>query len=194
MKKILNSPVVALVITFVLVFASLALNTRIRLGGQCDEITAGLYSGKGVSPCIADGLRSLCTASEKMLTLAGQLGIDVDSLDSDGEYADEDPADLINDIRNALRYEDGSARYLYYLYEALLSKDYAMETALARASLSEADSAAFLDAKEEADQARAVIQNADYNNTVRAFLKKYDRFPTSQIASFSGVSMPKLFA
>ncbi|MBO5544622.1 MAG: hypothetical protein J5949_08315 [Oscillospiraceae bacterium] len=194
MKKILSSPVVALIITFVLVFASLALNTRIRLGGQCDEITAGLYSGKGGSPCIADGLRSLCTASEKMLTLAGQLGIDVDSLDSDGEYADEDPADLINDIRNALRYEDGSARYLYYLYEALLSKDYAMETALARAALSEADAAAFLEAREEASQARAVVDNDSYNNTVRAFLKKYDRFPTSQIASFSGVSMPKLFA
>ena len=194
MKKILSSPVVALIITFVLVFASLALNTRIRLGGQCDEITAGLYAGEGGSPCIADGLRSLCTASEKMLTLAGQLGIDVDSLDSDGEYADEDPADLINDIRNALRYEDGSVRYLYYLYEALLSKDYAMETALARAALSEADAAAFLEAREEASQARAVVDNDSYNNTVRAFLKKYDRFPTSQIASFSGVSMPKLFA
>ena len=194
MKKILSSPVVALIITFVLVFASLALNTHIRLGGQCDEITAGLYAGKGGSPCIADGLRSLCTASEKMLTLAGQLGIDVDSLDSDGEYADEDPADLINDIRNALRYEDGSARYLYYLYEALLSKDYAMETALARAALSEADAAAFLEAREEASQARAVVDNDSYNNTARAFLKKYDRFPTSQIASFSGVSMPKLFA
>ena len=194
MKKILSSPVVALVITFVLVFASLALNTRIRLGGQCDEITAGLYAGEDGSPCIADGSRSLCTASEKMLTLAGQLGIDVDSLDSDGEYADEDPADLLNDIRNALRYEDGSARYLYYLYEALLSKDYAMETALARAALSEADAAAFLEAREEASQARAVVDNDSYNNTVRAFLKKYDRFPTSQIASFSGVSMPKLFA
>ena len=193
MKKILKNPAVALIITFVLVFVSLQLNTRIKFGGQCDEISAQLYNSAG-SPCIADGMRTLCSATEKMLTLAGQLGIDVSTLDSDGKYADEQAADLISDIRSALRYEDGSARYLYYLYEALLSKTYAMETALARSALSDADSAAFLAAKEEASQARTLVENADYNDIVRTFLKRYDRFPTSLIASFAGVSMPNLFA
>ena len=194
MKKFLSNPAVALIITVVLVLVSLVLNTRVRLGGQCDEITATLYSSEDGSPCIADGLRSLCSASEKMLTLSRQLGIDADKLDSDSEYSDEEIENLIADTRASLRYGDGSARYLYYLYEALLSKTYAMETALGRASLSSADTEAFLTAKEEAAQAQALIAGTDYNDTVRAFLKKYDRFPTSAIASFSGVTMPKLFA
>ena len=194
MKRFLSNPAVALIITVVLVLISLVLNTRVRLGGQCDEITATLYSSEDGSPCIADGLNSLCSASEKMLTLSRQLGIDADELDDDSEYSDEEIENLIADTRASLRYGDGSARYLYYLYEALLSKTYAMESALGRSELSSSDTEKLLAAKEQAEQAQALITGTDYNDNVRAFLKKYDRFPTSAIASFSGVTMPKLFA
>ena len=49
-------------------------------------------------------------------------------------------------------------------------------------------------ANNDAAEAKNAIDLSSYNDSVRSFLKEYSHFPTPQLASISGVEMPKFFS
>ena len=61
-------------------------------------------------------------------------------------------------------------------------------------SLNGTDVEIFSSAQHAAAEAKAAIDASEYHNTVRTFLKRYDRFPTSGLASLVGLKMPQVFS
>ena len=185
MKKFFSSPVVALILAFIAVIGSVIINTRVRLGKQCDALIDCFYSqpySNEVS--IADSLQTLCNASEQIVLL----GVKYEVEDA------EDAVRFIDPIRDAIRVRSCHAEGIYRDYQQLLKATFSMESMLARMQLSDSDEESYANAQRSAASAKVGIDASTYNDNVRSFLKYNGRFPTPQIAALSGVSMPELFA
>ncbi|MBQ9663257.1 MAG: hypothetical protein IJV40_08925 [Oscillospiraceae bacterium] len=185
MKKFFSNPVVAVLLTVVVVIGSVVLNTRTRLGKQCEAVSGLFYSPDRASEAsIADSLRTLCNASEQLVLLGVKYDVD------DAEEA----MDALDEIRDAIRNQSRDMDNLFEEYQDLLKDTFSLESALSRMTLSEADEASYASAQHAASDAKAAIDSSSYNDTVRGFLKRYHQFPTPQIAKLSGVTLPTLFA
>ena len=180
MKKIIYNPIFAIVLTVVLMIVSVLLNTRVKLGRQCETLCNQFY-GDGM---IADSLESLCSASEQLVILGERYQLD----------EADDAMSSIQSIRAMLQQHSFEAEDIYDRYYELLKSTFSLEGILARSALSEEDAGTFVSAQHSAAEAKAAIDNSSYNEVVRAFLNRNHRFPTPQLASVSGVNMPELFA
>ena len=171
MKKIIYNPVFAVALTVVLMIVSVLLNTRVKLGRQCDTLCNQFYEEN----MIAASLESLCSASEQL-----------------------DEADVamssVRSLREMLQQRSYEASDIYDRYYELLKNTFSLEGILERTALSEEDAGTFASAKHSAAEAKSAIDNSSYNDVVRAFLNRNHRFPTPQLASVSGENMPELFA
>ena len=173
MKKLFSNPSFALVLTLVLMIASVLLNTRIKLGKQCETLCA-----------ISASLVSLCDASEQLARLGERYQVD----------EADDTLETTRSVRELLQERSYDAEEIYDHYYDLLKSVFSLEGTLARTALSEEDAGAFVSAQHTAAEAKAMIDNSSYNELVRIFLNRNRRFPTPQLASLSGVYMPELFA
>ena len=180
MKKLFSNPSFALVLTLVLMIASVLLNTRVKLGRQCETLCERFYGDSMISA----SLSSLCDASEQLALLGKRYQLD---------EADE-AMETTRSIQALLQEHSYDAAEIYDRYYELLKSDFSLEGTLARTALSEEDAGTFVSAQHAAAEAKAVIDNSAYNELVHNFLNKNHRFPTPQLASVSGVQMPELFA
>ena len=180
MKKILNNPVFAVSLTVVLMIVSVLLNTRVKLGRQCD-VLCNLFYGESM---ISDSLETLCGASEQLVILGDRYQLD----------EADDTMNSIRSVREMLQQRSYEAEDIYARYYELLKSTFSLEGILARSALSEEDADTFVSAQHTAAEAKATIDNSSYNDVVRTFLNRNHRFPTPQLASVSGVTMPELFA
>ena len=180
MKKIIYNPIFAIVLTVVLMIVSVLLNTRVKLGRQCETLCNQFY-GDGM---IADSLESLCSASEQLVILGERYQLD----------EADDAMSWIRSIRAMLQQHSFEAEDIYDRYYELLKSTFSLEGILTRSALSEEDAGTFVSAQHSAAEAKAAIDNSSYNEVVRAFLNRNHRFPTPQLASVSRVNMPELFA
>ena len=180
MKKILNNPVFAVSLTVVLMIVSVLLNTRVKLGRQCDAL-CNLFYGESM---ISDSLETLCGASEQLVILGDRYQLD----------EADDTMNSIRSVREMLQQRSYEAEDIYARYYELLKSTFSLEGILARSALSEEDADTFVSAQHTAAEAKATIDNSSYNDVVRTFLNRNHRFPTPQLASVSGVTMPELFA
>ena len=184
MKKLFANPAFALLLTVVVVLATMLISTRVGFGKKCSVLTDGFYSRNDGETPIAVSLRALCSASEQI----AQLG-----LPHDAEVAD-DLMETSDGLREMLRSPSVSLRTVNSLYDSLLSELFAMETLLGRVELSESELAVFAEARRSAAEAKAAIDASAFNVEVYQFLKRYDRFPTAALASLTGVAMPCAFS
>ena len=186
MKKFLSNPVVAMLIAVVVVIASVLINTKVRFGPICENVREGFDLGIGSEAAIASELKTLCNAAERLTILAGQNDT---AADEAGELES-----CIEEMRLQLANEDRPLHALYTCYETILRDCFALESALARLPLSEADTESLSAAQHDAASAKAAIDDSSYNDSVYSFQKRYHHFPTVQLAGLAGVSMPELFA
>ena len=175
--KLFKSPVFATILTIVVVFASILLNTNVKFGRKCEAVTDQFFNG---SASIASRLESLSTDAASLAAVAERCDVD---------------AALVQSYNSALRGALQSENvYLTRLaYSSLSSSLTALTGQLANTELSAAD-------KEEVERctasiadAQSAISAADYNETVRAFQRRYDHFPTNVLADMAGVDMPQTF-
>ncbi len=184
MKKLFSNTVFAVALTVVLVLLSIILNTRIGLGKKCNYVTDQFYSPTNGETSIASELRSLCNASENLILLAVK----------NGQESPEAATAEIAEIRELLNDECRKAGRIYPVYEQLLKETFRLESDLSRMDLSEEDAEALAEATTQAYNAKTAIDASSYNDSARAFLKHYRRFPAPLFAALSGVTMPQLFA
>ena len=180
MKKLFSNPSFATALTLVLMIASVLLNTRIKLGKQCETLCERFYGDS----MIAASLGSLCDASEQLALLGERYQTD----DAD------DALEITRSVRGRLQEHSYDAEEIYDQYSELLKSAFSLEGTLARTALSEEDAEAFLSAQHAAAEAKSVIDNSSYNELVRIFLNRNRRFPAPQLAALSGVHMPEPFA
>ena len=180
MKKFFSNPVVAMILAVVVVIGSVVVNTRVKLGRECEAVSGRFYGASS----IADDLLTLCGASEKLVLLGTRCGV------TDAE----DAMEPIGQIRELVRERSYEAGAIFEQYDQLLKDTFALESQLARMDLGAEDAEAYSGAQHSAAEAKAGIDGSAYNDSVRSFLKHNGSFPTPQIAAFSGVSLPEYFA
>ena len=180
MKKLFSNPSFALVLTLVLMIASVLLNTRVKLGKQCETLCERFYGDSTISASLV----SLCDASEQLARLGERYQVD----------EADDTLETTRSVRELLQERSYDAEEIYDHYYDLLKSVFSLEGTLARTALSEEDAGAFVSAQHTAAEAKAMIDNSSYSELVRIFLNRNRRFPTPQLASLSGVHMPELFA
>ena len=184
MKKQLSRPSVAILIAVIVVVSTVLLQTRFRFGKICDDITNQFYHGGRDGKSIASELSNLTDAAEVLSGLAHLYDL---------EEAQE-AMDVISAMREQLRLESSDTSVIHGLYKSLLSETFTLESLLARQELNEADSRVLSSAQHSAAMAKAAIDESAYHDAVRAFLKRYDRFPTAWLASLVGLKMPQVFS
>ena len=180
MKKLISNPSFALVLTLVLMIASVLLNTRVKLGKQCETLCERFYGDSTISASLV----SLCDSSDQLARLGERYQVD----------EADDTLETTRSVRELLQERSYDAEEIYDHYYDLLKSVFSLEGTLARTALSEEDAGAFVSAQHTAAEAKAMIDNSSYNELVRIFLNRNRRFPTPQLASLSGVHMPELFA
>ena len=184
MKRILSRPSVAFLIAVLVVISTILLQTRFRFGKICESVNDQFYHGGRDGTSIASELGNLADAAEILAGLAHLYDLD----------ESEDVMNVISSLREQLRLESSDTDTIHDLYKSLLSDTFMLETLLSRQELSEIDAETLSSAQHNAALAKAAIDGSGYHDTVRAFLKRYDRFPTSSLASLVGVKMPQVFS
>ena len=184
MKKILSRPSVAFLIAVLVVIATILLQTRFRFGKICGSVNDQFYHDGQDGTSIASELGNLADAAEILAGLAHLYDLD----------ESRDVMDVIGSLREQLRLESSDTGTIHDLYKALLSDTFMLETLLSRQELSDTDAETFSSAQHNAALAKAAIDESGYHDTVRTFLKRYDRFPTNGLASLVGIKMPQVFS
>ena len=184
MKKPLSNPSIAALIAVIVVISTILLQTRFRFGKICDDVNEQFYHDSRDRSSIASELGNLADAAEVLSGLAHLYDLD----------EAQEAMNTIGSLREHLRLESNDISVIHELYKTLLSETFTLESLLARQELNGTDVEIFSSAQHAAAEAKAAIDASEYHNTVRTFLKRYDRFPTSGLASLVGLKMPQVFS
>ena len=169
---------VIVILCWALIIVSTLLNVRIRFGGKCREVTDQFYSEAE----IARQLEQICFDAMTLSSVAEEYGVDASALRTEADS-----------MLNALGQSYG-ASYVHRIYEDLYSELTAVEQKLLGVALSESHAASVSACLERIHSAQYSISSSGYNETVRSFRRRYDRFPTSILARLAGIKIPEVFA
>lgn len=182
---------VALIIAAVAVIASTLLSVNVKFGRAAQDVTDGFYT---VSPVVSEPsvyrstgshLSNLCAYADGLVTIADNYNLDTEDLSWDSES-----------LKLAQSYSSEDISYIYYCYTDLCASLNKLIDQLHRVELSERDASGLEQYESSVAGAKAAIEAAGsvYNDSVRAFLRVYDKFPTNLLAEMAGVDMPAYFA
>ncbi len=182
--KLFRNPVFAVCLAVVVVIASTLINTNVKFGRKCRAVTDQFYgaSTRGAAEVsIADALESICTEAESLSVVADSVGADA-----------KDVRNAVSSLRSSIR--NGFFYGIRSSYDALRSGLTTLLGQLAQAKLDEQNAQTVSVCSAAIADAQSAIAASGYNDTVRAFLRRYDHFPTNVLARLAGVSMPEAFA
>lgn len=185
--KVLKKPVVAVLLCAVIVIASTLGNVNRLFGAKCQKITDGFYNGVEVDGFTQKGinihLQNISGYVDGLTTIARRNGVDCTAIEAASDQ-----------FKSVLRADKPSISSLYGSYTALMLEEAELETALGRVALDERDTEGFNTYRDNIKGAVSSVASAGYNESVRSFLGKYDRFPTDTLAALAGVDYPEYFA
>ena len=183
--KLFKNPVFAVFLTVALVIASTLINTNVKFGRKCRAVTDQFYTGtvtRGTQDVsIASALESICGDAEALCVVAEGCGVDAVSV-----------RDEVSSLRSSLQFEN--MFLIRSSYSDLRSSLTTMLGQLAQGKLDEQSAKTVTDCTASIASAEENISSSAYNETVRVFLRRYDHFPTSLLASLAGVEMPEVFS
>ncbi len=177
--KFFRNPVTAIILAFLIVAGSTLINVHWKFGAMCREIQDSFYE----TDRIGNQLEAIRQDAVLLSSVAKQNGIDAEDLRS-----------AADDLQSALSRESTGAGLLFWYYDTLRTELISTEQRLLSATLPEADAETVRDCMDRISAASDRISGDPYNQTVRAFLSKYDRFPTGPLAILADVDMPEVFA
>jgi hypothetical protein len=169
---------VALVLCLLIVLGSTLLNTHMKFGGMCRELTDAFYGEGGIAPDL-----EIIQDEAKVLAAIGQAnGLDVSALRT-----------ATDNMQGMLSQRSVGAAELYRYYDALDREVKTVSLQLV-AKGCPVDAERFTACLSAITAAQERIRVSGYNARVRDFLQENDRFPTGLLAKLAGVSMPEEFA
>ena len=186
--KFFKKPSVALITAILVVYISTMASVNIKLTDKCLDITDGFFDGVRVGgvdyPATYDSVKELCSVSDEMIIIANNYGINTDEL-----YWAQDG------LESAIAYSDDDISYIGWCYDDFIKQLKLVENQLLSTGLSQRHTAAM---EEYTAQISAAIEateanGAAYNETVREFIREYDRFPTSMWANLTDTYFPGYF-
>lgn len=177
--KFFRNPVIAFFLALLIVTGSTLINVHWKFGGKCRDVRETFYETEG----IAEQLEAIRVDAVVLSSVAKQNGIDAEDLRS-----------AADDLQYALSRDNTGAGLLFWYYDSLRTELLSIEQRLLAVALNEADAKTVNDCMVRIRSASDRISGDSYNQTVRAFLSKYDHFPTVLLARLADVDMPEVFA
>ena len=184
--RFLKKPVVAVLLSALIVIASTLVSVKIQFGAKVREVNDLFMDGMVVNgetqPGVAASLREIHQYAQELIPIAQRSGLDVEDVENASEW-----------LRLSLQYSTEDASYVHYEYTELSKALDDLRLRLDEADLSAGDRASVDTLYEQIADATAQVRASDYNDAVRAFYKKYAHFPTDTLATLAGVYMPMYF-
>ena len=184
--KFFKKPAVAVILVIILVIASTLLSFEIRFGSKCQQISDGFFDGVYVDgelrPSCASIVKKITGYAEEIRAIAFENGLDTESLDSD-----------LESLKYSIKYSDPDASYVYFCYNDVLNSLGNLKSSLKTANISAEDSESISQLYLQINSAAREFDTTGYNESVRAFLRDYDRFPVSKFYWYTNVIMPSCF-
>ncbi len=177
---------IAVFLTVLIVIVATLLSFNIRFGGKCKDVINGFYTGVyyngEIQESCSSHLKKILRASEGIADIAAAQKIDISHLD-----------ETINNLSLCFKYSYDMMGHMHYCYADLIKEVKDMQSRLKDKDLSAdvteslAGYAGIIEAESKA------LETAGYNESVREFLRDYDRFPVSFLAPFANVHLPEYF-
>lgn len=177
---------VAVLLTVIIVLVATLLSFNIRFGGKCKDVINGFYDGVyyngEVQESCASHLRKIIGASEGVSDIAKAYNIDTAHLD----YA-------IENLTMSFNYSYDMMSHIYYSFTDLVKEEKDMQSRLKDKELTAEQIEALNNYTSIITNESLAIDTSGYNESVREFLRNYDRFPVSFLAPFANVHLPEYF-
>lgn len=187
--KFFKKPSVAVIVTILVVYISTMTSVGVKLTDKCIDVSGGFFDGVRVDgvdyPATYDSVKELCSICDEIIVIARNYGIDTEEL----YYAQDG-------LESAVAYSDDDISYIGWCYDDFIQQLKLVENQLHSTGLSQRHTAAMEEYSSEISAAiEATEKNgAAYNETVREFIREYDRFPISTWANFTGTYFPGYFS
>ena len=183
--KLFQNRFFAILLAILVVIGSTLINTNIKFGRKCKEVSDQFYGSSvsrgGSEVSIAEALEAICVEAETLSVVADDCGVDAAAVTNA-------VSNLRRDIHNEFFYGIRSS------YDVLRSGLTTMLGQLAQVNLDDQSARTVSGCSAAIADLQSAIAASDYNDTVRAFLRRYDHFPTAQLAELAGVEMPQAFS
>ena len=187
MMKFLKIPVVAVLIAVLVVFISTTVSISIKLHNKCETVTDGFYSGVmqhgSLTGSIQKDLNNLCDIASEVIIVADNYGINTKKLSSS-----------TGTLRHDISYRNYNISGIYLSYSEFYNALRDVQIELSNTGLSQRHVQYMTEATEQIIILKQRIENAGYNESVKTFYKKFDRFPVTLFANFFDVTYPEYFA
>ena len=172
----LKKPIVAAILSILIVLVSSVISVHARLDPACKDLTREFRRGD-----ICEALTQYCSFSAETLLLAKNNGVDV-----------KEASNYTVGLQKALEKETPGK--IYARFQQLKTSLNAVKASLLRAELNETDRSALERLDAALNDAQTKINESEYNSNAAFFLRKeLGRF-SCFVARLCGVELPEQFA
>jgi len=185
--KLLKNPIIAVLLTILIVIGSTIVSSSVKLSNKSDAIVDGFYEGKMKQGIVYTSIYAdICSMYE--------LGSEVALVADNYGVKTKELVDSIAELKNELSYRNTDISDIYADYTWFYSSLRAVEIELSTIGLSQRHMEYMTSVSQQIAQLKFSIDSADYNDSVRNFYKKFDRFPVNIFADIFDVEYPEYFA
>ncbi len=185
--KFLKNPFIAVLLTVLIVLGSTAISINTKLNNKCENIIDKFYEGGIQQGFVFDStygnLCSMYELADEIVLVADNYGVDTRELSSN-----------INTLKEALNFKNDDMSEIYSDYSEFYASLRAVEMELSNIQLSQRHMEYMNSASEQISYLKSCVDNSNYNESVRTFYKKFDRFPVNAFADFFNIDYPEYFA
>lgn len=185
--KLLKNPLIAVLLTIIIVLSSTVISTSVKLNNKCDAVIDGFYEGRLQQGIVYTSLYAdICSMYElasEVALVAENYGVNTTELNKS-----------ISELKEELSYRNTDISDIYADYTWFYSSLRAVEIELSGIGLSQRHMEYMTAVSQQIAQLKSSIDNSSYNESVRTFYKKFDRFPVNIFADLFDVEYPEYFA
>ena len=185
--KFFKNPIVAVLLAIVIIISSTAISITVKLNNKCNEVIDGFYYGTRLNgqlmKSVYYNLNDLCELTSNVIVIADNYGI------STKELSEE-----LKELRAEISYHNDDIDGIYEEYDSFYNALFAVLLELSNTGLSERHLEYMASASDQISAIRSNIENSGYNESVRNFHKKFNKFPVKIFAEIFDIDYPEFFA
>ncbi len=185
--KFLKKPFAAVLLSIIIVLCSTVISINVKLNNKCESLIDKFYEGGIEQGFVVDSIYgNLCRMyelAEEIVLVADNYGVDTRELSSN-----------INALKETINYKNHDMSEIYSNYSDFYSSLRAVEIELSNIQLSQRHMEYMNSASEQISYLKSCVDDSNYNESVRTFYKKFDRFPVNIFADLFNIEYPEYFA
>ena len=185
--NLLKNPIIAVLLTILIVLSSTVISASVKLNNKCEAVIDDFYEGKMKQGIVYTSIYAdVCSMYE--------LAADVALVAENYGVKTTELVGYIAELKDELSYKNEDISEIYNDYTGLYSSLRAVEIELSGIMMSQSHVEFMTAASAQIAQLKQSIDSSDYNDNVRTFYKRLDRFPVSFFAELFDIEYPEYFA